>query len=257
MHIHLASLFSATVLSVLTALLLHSPLSPLSCPQTPYFQWHASPMRPPWHLQRKPLSCTADFLLLAYQATHFVCDTPPEEFNLELLKTPFLWYLFSITPQKRCWEDQVFEKLFIFLFTFKRHGLGLEGDNKLYSSGLQCWCNFAKGQIQKMINSNSQAVIYKAQWGAEGVFRYRDNGWVVLPWWILQYSCLYPAVRYTPPPLFCISLCINALSSLWKGWESNSAKLRQKHISTLTLSNSWKNPWKLFPRALAVLCSLS
>lgn len=81
------------------------------------------------------------------------------------------------SSQKCSWDYQVFEKLFLnFIFYLSGMAWDIEGDNKLYSSRLQCWYESAKCLIQKMINSNSQDAIYKPEWGAESTIAWRNTG---------------------------------------------------------------------------------
>lgn len=44
---------------------------------------------------KKTLEAHSNFLLLAYQVTRFMCDTLPEECDLQLLKTPPTGDVFS------------------------------------------------------------------------------------------------------------------------------------------------------------------
>lgn len=118
----------------------------------------------------------------------------------------------------------------------------IEGDNKLYSSRLQCWYESAKCLIQKMINSNSQDAIYKPEWGVESTIAWRNTGitdelsWLGSSYRVQQLVPCWVRARvahtYTQIP-FCNPLFINTLSSLCKGREDSSLKLRQNHISTL------------------------
>lgn len=202
-------------------------------------------MRPPQHLQRKPWRCTVDFLLLAYQVTHFMCDTLAEKCDLQLLKTPPTGDLFSRNHLRNVSGITKYLRSFFFNFIFYLSGMAwdIEGDSKLYNSRLQCWYESARCLIQKMINSNSQDAIYKPEWGAESTTARTNTGLTdELSWLGSSYpalgSNLYPAESehelhtHTHTP-FCNPLFINTLSSLCKGWEGSSLKLRQNHISTL------------------------